>query len=102
MHPALRFAPGEIRETAVRFIAYVGGVAALSVLAASLFETRPIAPIRTPAPAADWTTVERPYPAFNLTLADLPEAEMRYSIRRHANGNGRKDIMTWGQLNAGE
>ena len=26
MHPALRFAPGEIRETAVRFIAYVGGV----------------------------------------------------------------------------
>src|ERR1700730_10119527 len=101
MHPALRFAPGEIRETAVRLVAYVGALAMLSILAASLFETSPVPLVRAPVAQEEWVNVERPYPAFNLTLAELAEADMHYAIRRNAKGNGRKDIMTWGQAGAG-
>lgn len=100
MHPALRFARGEIQETAGRFIAYIGGLAMLSVLAASLFETRPLPPAPKPPPS-DWITVERPYPAFDLTLAE-PDGEMKYSIRRQTRSGGRKDILAWGQTGEGD
>jgi hypothetical protein len=76
MHPALRFSLGEIRETAVRLVAYVGGIATLSILAASVFESSPVPLVHAPAPRQDWITVERPYPAFTLTLPELTEADM--------------------------
>ena len=84
----------------VRVLAYVGGIAVISIIAAELLRTAPVvaashndvtAPIR-----ADWITVDKPFPAFHLGLPGFAE-EGHYTIRRHADGGGRKDIMAWGE-----
>lgn len=80
----------------VRFLAYVSGIALLSFLAAQLFESAPVVAAVEPAPRPEWITVTKPYPAFHL---DWPDAagEQHYAIRRHSEGGGRKDIMSWGE-----
>ena len=97
VHPALRSLALEARATFVRLFAYVAGVAGLAIMAAELLRTEPVVAAVQSAPRSEWLTVGRPYPAFALTLPDLGE-EARYAIRRHAEGGGRKDIITFGEL----
>jgi len=80
----------------VRMLAYVSGLAMLSLLAAELFQSAPVVAAVEPAPRPDWITVSRPHPAFHLSLPEISE-EPRYAIRRHAAGGGRKDILSWGE-----
>lgn len=96
MHPALRSFRDELGETFVRLLAYVGGVAVLALIGARFFGTPAVEAAIETAPRSDWINVERPYRAFALTIPDFAEPEPDYAIRRHATGNGRRDIMSWG------
>jgi hypothetical protein len=49
--------------------------------------------------AAEWIDVERPYPAFELTIPEAADAPTSYAIQRHAAGGGRKDILSIGDAN---
>jgi hypothetical protein len=49
------------------------------------------------APETEWVEVNRPFPAFAMTMPEL-DAAPRYAIWRHASGRGRKDILTFGDL----
>jgi len=80
----------------VRTLAYVCGIAILSVVAAELFKSAPVVAAVEPETRADWITVGRPFPAFHLNLPDMHE-EQHYAIRRHSDGGGRKDILSWGE-----
>ncbi|MGH6664779.1 MAG: hypothetical protein ACREB2_07730 [Pseudolabrys sp.] len=65
--------------------------------AAQIFQAAPV--IRA-APAIhqplEWTEIERPFPAFALSIPEAADAPSSYAIRRHAQGGGRKDILTLG------
>lgn len=79
----------------VRGLAMVGALAVLSIFCAWL--------IQKPAPKAvgpatlksDWIEIERPYPAFALTIPEAADVPSGHAIRRHIAG-GRKDILTLG------
>lgn len=94
MHPALHSWREELPNTFVRLLAYLGGAAALSMAAAQVFKTPAIAPAPAPRPA--WIEIERPFPAFALSIPEAADAPSSYAIRRHAEGSGRKDILTLG------
>ena len=97
VHPALRSLALEARATFVRLFAYVAGLAGLAIMAAELLRTEPVIAAVQPTPRPEWLAIGKPYPAFALTLPELSE-EARYAIRRHAQGGGRKDIITFGEL----
>ena len=89
----------ELPGAFVHGFAVLCGLAALSVFAAWVVETPP-AKSSVPAPqvssASQWTKIERPYPAFALTIPEAADAPSTYAIHRHVQG-GRKDILTLGE-----
>jgi hypothetical protein len=100
MHPAWREVRDELCATATRIFAYLGGLAVIG-LAFLLI----VAPLVTPPEEdstdeqpfrSDWITVGRPFRAFALTMPEFAEPTPDYAIQRHANGGGRRDIMSWG------
>lgn len=100
-HPALRQFANECRAIAVRLMAYVGGLAALAVIAADLLSgslgpeiSAAVAAPAGPVAVERWTQAFRPHPAFSVVSPDLSDKTARYEILRHANG-GRKDIIHW-------
>lgn len=95
MHPALVSFADELRATCARLLAYIGGLAALAIFAAELFQTVPVVAAVEPVAQPQWIAVGRPYPAFAVTIAELADGHSRYAIFRHAAG-GRRDVMTWG------
>lgn len=80
----------------VRFLAYVCGIAVLSFIAAELFQSAPVVAAVEPVTRQEWITVGKPFPAFHLSLPDAAE-DQHYTIRRHSEGGGRKDIISWGE-----
>lgn len=98
MHPALHSWREELPATAVRFMAYVGGLTALSLVAAHMFQSTPMNTPITVADRSEWIEVERPFPAFALTIPEAAGQPESYAIRRHADGNGRKDILGLGEV----
>ena len=97
MHPALHSWREELPATAVRLLAYVGGLALLSILAAQLFRTPIPTRAGVPAPSSPWSEIERPFPAFALSIREAAGVPAHYAIRRHVVGGGRKDILTLGE-----
>ena len=51
----------------------------------------------TPVHLPDWVDVERPFRAFALSIPEAADVPASYAIRRHIEGNGRKDILTLGE-----
>ncbi len=87
----------DIRATAVRTFAYMGGLAALAILAASLLRMPDSLAAFETSPQAEWTNVDRPHAAFELSMPELAASEPDYAIlRRNADG-ARKDVLTWGE-----
>jgi hypothetical protein len=84
------------RGVFVRTLAYLGGIAVLSVIAAEMFQSAPVVAAVEQPVRPDWITVGKPYPAFHLSLHDIAE-EQHYAILRHNEGGGRKDILSWGE-----
>lgn len=100
MHPALHSWREELPAYFVRALAYVGGLAALSILAADFFQSPPVTNAIKPVHRLDWIEIERPFPAFDLSIPEAQGQPSGYAIRRHAEGNGRKDILTLGAPDA--
>ncbi len=93
----LRSFADELGGALARILAYLCGIAALVVAAAQLAATPWSIAAVEPAAPPDWIDVGRPHPAFAIRKVDPHEAEPRYAIRRHSQGGGRKDIMSWGE-----
>lgn len=100
MRPASYSIPDDIRATLVRLLAYMGALAALAVAAASFFAApsdivAALGSVSAQRPA--WTTVERPYPAFELLMPELAGGTYNYAIQRRAKDGARKDLLSWGE-----
>ena len=48
----------------------------------------------------EWIEIERPFPAFALSIPEAADVPASYAIRRHAEGNGRKDILVLGDADS--
>lgn len=96
MHPALHSWREELPAYFVRLLAYVGGLAVLSIAATQFFQSPPVTSAITPVHRSEWIEIERPFPAFALAIPEAGGQPESYSIRRHATGFGRKDILGLG------
>lgn len=96
MHPALHSWREELPATVVRLLAYVGGIAVLSTIAAQIFQAPPVMAPINPVHRPKWVEIDRPFPAFALSIPEAADAGFSYIIRRHAEGGGRKDVLALG------
>ena len=92
MHPALHSWREELPSILVRLLAYLSGLLVLSVAAAQIFQSAPAIRATTDA-RPEWIEIERPFPAFALSIPEANDVPSSYAIRRHAEGGGRKDIL---------
>lgn len=97
MHPALHSWRDDLTATLIRLLAYLGGLALVSIAAAQFFQSKPVMDAIAPADRSAWIAVERPFPAFALSIPEAAGAPAGYAIRRHGEGGGRKDILTLGE-----
>ena len=95
MHPALQSWRDELPSSFVRFLAYLGAIAILSIAAARVSQP-PIINGVEPIHKSEWIEIERPFPAFALSIPEAADVPEIYAIRRHAEGSGRKDILALG------
>jgi hypothetical protein len=100
VHPALYSWREQLPATIVRMLAYVGGVAVLSIAAAQIFQSRPPMAAIKPIDRPQWSEIERPFPAFALSIPEAAEAPSHYVILRNIRGGGRKDILSLGEADA--
>ncbi len=90
--------PAEWRGALVRILAYLAAIYAMTLLATALFQHADgVAPMES-APKPAWIDVENPWAAFQLTASGYDEDDRAYGIRRHPQGGGRKDILSFGSL----
>jgi hypothetical protein len=99
MFPLLRLFAIEFRAAMLRLFAYGAALGTLGLMAAEFVTTPRGTVIARAAPQRDWIEVARPFPAFAVSIPEF-DAAPRYAIQRHAGG-GRKDIITFGDPNAG-
>jgi hypothetical protein len=100
VRPVSTSIPHDIRATLVRLLAYMGALAALAVAAASFFAAPADIVAALGSAAAQrpaWTTVERPYPAFELLMPELIGSTYNYAIQRRARDGARKDLLSFGE-----
>jgi hypothetical protein len=100
VQPASTSIPEDIRATLVRLLAYMGALAAVAVGAVSFFATpsdmvAALGSASAQRPA--WTTVERPYPAFELLMPELIGSTYTYAIQRRVKDGARKDLLSFGE-----
>jgi hypothetical protein len=102
MHPALYSWRDELPRTVVRALAYLGALALLSIAAAQLFQAPDATTGAAPDTAArpDWVAIDKPFPAFALAIPEAANAPFHYAIWRHRGGNGRKDVLDLGDVDA--
>lgn len=96
MHPALHSWREDLPAIFVRMLAYMGGIAVLSIVAAQYFQSPPVMNAIKPVHQSEWIDVERPIPAFALSIPEAAGMPASYVISRHADGGGRKDILALG------
>lgn len=101
MHPALHSWRDELPTALVRILAYMGGIALLSTIAAHFFQSPPVMDAITPVHRSEWIEIERPFPAFALSIPEAADVPVHYAIRRHGQGGGRKDVISLGQADGG-
>lgn len=84
--------------TFVRLLAYLGALAGLAFAAAYLVGSKPAGREIGTEARVEWIHVAKPFPALSLPMPELAESGTDYAMRRHIVGGGRKDILTWGEL----
>jgi hypothetical protein len=99
MHPALRSWRNDLPPNIV--LAYLGAVALLSMASAHFSQSPKVMGAITPVHPPEWIAIERPFAAFALSIPEAADVQASYTIRRHAEGNGRKDILTLGEPDSG-
>jgi hypothetical protein len=90
--------PAEFRGAMVRILAYLGAIGMLSVIATELVKQPQVTALVEPSARPVWIEVDRPWPAFQLSMPGFHESDSHYAIRRHAEGGGRKDTLSFGEL----
>jgi len=100
MHPALHSWRDELPPRLVRFLAYLDAIALLSMAASQFSQSPKVMGAIIPVHKPDWIDVERPFPAFALSIPEAADVPANYAIRRHAQGGGRKDILTLGEADS--
>src|SRR5579862_1991726 len=78
----------------------MGGLTALAVAAVSFFAApadivAALGSASAQRPA--WSSVERPYPAFELLMPELIGSTYDYAIQRRVKDGARKDLLSWGE-----
>ena len=53
-------------------------------------------PVTPPVAPAAWIDIAKPYPLFELVAPSLGHGQPVYTARRHAQGGGREDVLTFG------
>jgi hypothetical protein len=90
----LRMFANEVHAVIPRVAAYACALGAMGLIVSELLTLPRGATIAQAETGSEWSEVAKPSPAFALAM---PEFEApRYVIWRHANGGGRKDILTFG------
>jgi hypothetical protein len=97
MHPALYSWREELPANFVRALAYVCAAFVLSIACAWLSQSSAVMSVITPVHRSAWIEIEKPFPAFALAIPEAIDAPSAYAIRRHASGEGRKDILSLGE-----
>ena len=97
MHPALHSWRDELPAAFVRGLAILCGLAVLSVFCAWLFQSPPVMSAIQPIHQSEWIEIDRPFPAFALSIPEAADVPASYAIHRHAEGSGRKDILALGE-----
>lgn len=97
MHPVLQSWRDELPSSFVRVLAYLGAVALWSIAAAHVSQSPKAIGSITPVHESRWISIERPFPAFALSIPEAMDVPAAYAIRRHAAGSGRKDILEVGE-----
>lgn len=95
VHPALRGLGVECGNVCVRLLAYFGGLLVLAVIAADLVTPAVKSESAAAHEKSRWLSAVRPYPSFSVPLEDLSDKSINYDILRHAEGGGRRDVLTW-------
>jgi hypothetical protein len=98
MHPALRNWRDELFSVLLHLTAYGGGLAAAAAFAIYIAPPPKVIAASEPIPQPEWLEVEKPYPAFALSIPEAGDAPSSYVIQRHAMGGGRKDILSLGKI----
>ncbi|MCK9913659.1 hypothetical protein MXD81_31205 [Microbacteriaceae bacterium K1510] len=96
MHPALHSWRDDLPTLLIRLLAYLAAAALLSIAAAQYFQSKNGIAAIDPTDKRVWIDIEKPFPAFALSIPEAVDVPSGYAIRRHAEGNGRKDILTLG------
>ena len=96
MRPGEHSLSEDIRATFVRVLAYMGGLAVIAIAAGSYFHVQALVAAARPSPRPQWIEVERPYPAFELSMPELATLPADYAIWRREADGARKDVLTWG------
>jgi hypothetical protein len=85
-------------------LAYLAVVVMSGILVKELLVATPANSSVSPTPDKNpaWIEIARPVGSFALEAAELTGLEHQYNVRRHRVGGGRKDILTFGQADAGK
>src|SRR4051812_22010127 len=94
IHSLLRTFAAEVQGTLVRASLYACVLAGFGLVGMELLARTQSADVAQFA-APEWIEVTKPIPAFALSVPEI-SAEPQYTIRRHASGGGRKDVLTFG------
>jgi hypothetical protein len=98
MRSASRSEPEDVPGTILRIAAYMGGLAILATVAASLFQAHVvIAAIDPSPPQPKWIEIERPRPAFEGLIPELGGGATHYATLRRDTDSARKDVLSWGE-----
>jgi hypothetical protein len=97
IHPALRSFAGSCGDTAMKLLAYIGGLALLAII--MVLFANPLTHAAVEASGAGtakpgFSPAARSYPAFAVSQFDLAGKSETYEILRHPQG-GRKDVLRW-------
>jgi hypothetical protein len=96
MHPALHSWRDQLPTTFAHWFAILAAAGLLSVAAAYVVQSPTTMNGITPINDSKWIGIGRPFPAFGLSIPEAADVPSHYTIRRHADGGGRKDILSLG------
>ncbi len=87
---------------ALSFLAAIGLFGAAGLLVAGLREAAPRAPEAAAAPKSAWVEFGRPIQIYALQTAEFGKEVRVYEARRHREGGGRQDLLSYGAAEIGQ
>jgi hypothetical protein len=100
VHPALHSWRDDMPAAFVQGLAFLCGLAVLSIFCAWIFQPQKAIGVAAPAHQTEWSEIARPFPAFALSIPEAADAPSHYVIRRNVEGGGRKDILSLGDADS--